>query len=485
MISSINTPSFQPIQAESTGVSAAATHKEVEFSYNPQDGFVMSPTTTTLKDVTIDKHGPNTSRVDLKGANLAPNKDGNFVFDPKDQKKFTAASTLATVQKTLDTFQDAYGAKINWAFGNEQIDLFPDAGEDLNAYYSRDDQSVNFFHGNVHGTNYMSGASGEIVSHEVGHAMLDGIRPDYLTTWKADTNGFHEAFADTTAMLMATLDDGVCARVAEETGGDMTKPNCLALVGEELGHAINEQYGQNVTGGDFIRTFQNDFKWQAPNTVPKNPKGIDPLTTEMHSWSRIWTGAQYDLLSDMVANKMEGGMDQASALKESGQELLSLYGSMLKMAPKRDCSYRQMAQCMLKADAQQGGKNHDMIVARFTERNILFEGDDSPMAMAAAVPANPVPTKVTVTLGDDCGMFAGAEVSSVVERDPDVMYATSAGDELSQDIKTLIDQGSILYTEPGQKVTTKDLFDKNGNPYIGVVTWTDGKMVIERNHMIS
>ncbi|MDO5295388.1 MAG: hypothetical protein Q4F00_01935 [bacterium] len=485
MISSINVPNFQPIQPESNGISAAAAHKEVEFSYNPQDGFVMSPTTTTLKDVTIDKHGPSTSRVKLNGENLAPNKDGNFVFDPKDAKKYTAAASLATVAKTLATFEDAMGSKINWAAGKERIDLNPDGGVDLNAFYSRSDNSLNFFHQDVHGTRYMTGASGEVVSHEVGHAILDAIRPGYLTSWQADTNGFHEAFADTTAMLMATQDDGVCELVAQQTGGDMSKPNCLGAVGEELGKAINEMVGRDVTGGDFIRNTQNDFKWQAPHTVPKNPSGIDPLTTEMHSWSRIWSGAQYDLLSAMVENKMAGGMTQAEAIKSAGKECLDLYSKTLQLAPKTNCTYRQMAQCMLKADAQLGGNNHQFIVDSFTNRNILFEGDDQPDMMAMSVPDNPVPQNVTVTLGDDCGMFAGAEVSGVIERDPNVMYATDAGTELSQDIKLLIDQGSILYTEPGQHLSLADKFDKNGNPYIGIVTWTEGKMVIERNTMVS
>ncbi|MBQ7567536.1 hypothetical protein IJT17_01885 [bacterium] len=485
MISSVNIPSFNAIQPDSNGITASAAHKEVEFSYNPQDGFVMSPTTTTLKDVTIDKHGPSTSRVDLRGENLAPNKDGNFVFDPKDAKKFTAAASLATVAKTVETFEKAMGSKIDWAFGGEKIELYPDAGVDLNAYYSRDERSLNFFHADVKGTKYMTGASGEVVSHEVGHAMLDGIRPDYLVSWKADTNGFHEAFADTTAMLMATQDDGVCELVAQQTGGDMSKPNCLAYVAEELGKACNEEYGRNVTGGDFLRNAQNDFKWQAPHTVPKNPSGTDPLTTEMHSWSRIWTGAQYDLLSAMVESKMSAGMSQADAIKSSGQECMELYAKTLKLSPQSNCTYRQMAQCMLKADAQLGGKNHQFIVDSFTNRNILFEGDDQPDMMAMAMPENPVPRKVTVTLGDECGMFAGAEVSGVVERDPNIMYATDAGDELSSDIKTLIDQGSILYTEPGQHLSLADKFDKNGNPYVGIVTWTDGKMVIERNTMIS
>ncbi len=485
MIGSINSPNFAPIQSLSN-VQMEASTKEIQFPYNSQDQFVMEPTTTTLPDLTVSKRGPSTSRVDLRGIALQPNDDGNYVFDQKDSYKYTQAASLATVAKTLSTFENACGTKVPWAFGQEKIELYADGGVDLNAYYSRDEQSLNFFHADVNGVRYMTGASGEVVSHEVGHAMLDGLRPEYLESWKSDTNGFHEAFADTIAMLMSTQDDRLCELVAKQTGGDMYKPNALAATGEELGVAINKQMGKNVTGGDYIRNAINDFKWQDPNTVPKNPTGTDPLTTEMHSWSRIWTGAQYDLLSAMVNRNVESGMKMPEAIKAAGQECLELYGGTIKCAPRRDGTYRQLAQSMLQADAQMGGKNHDLIAKAFTNRNILQEGDADAKMNLSAVPRETVTRKVTVTLGDDCGMFSGAQVSGTFERDANSIFASDeARKELAADLKTLIDNGSILYTEPGQKVTTKDLFDKNGNAYIGVVRWTDGNMVIERNKMIS
>lgn len=53
------------------------------------------------------------------------------------------------------------------------------------------------------------------------------------------------------------------------------------------------------------------------------------------------------------------------------------------------------------------------------------------------------------------------------------------------DIKRLIDAGRILMTNPGQRVETKDLFDAQGRPYVGVVTWENGQMNIERVPIIS
>lgn len=458
--------------------------KEAEFSYSSQDSFVMQPGTTTLKDVTINKNGASTERVDMRGAKLEPNDEGKFVYDPKD-KQYTAAATLATVAQTLSTFESAYGEKIDWAFGSEKIGLHPDAGEDFNAYYSRDEASLNFFHGMDPTTKEMiySGNSGEVVSHEVGHAMLDGMRPDYLVSWDVDTNGFHEAFGDVTALLMATQDDAAVELAAKQTGGDLRKPNCLAATGEQLGATINNAYGRNATGGDYIRNAINDFKWQAPRTVPRNPSGTDPLTTEMHSWSRIWTGAQYDMLADMVKEKMNEGMTAQEAIKAAGKETMELCGGMMKNAPKSNATYRQLAQAMLKADQQMGGKNHDLIAKTFTNRNILFEGDADMMALEAEAPT--VQRTITTTLeGPEFGMFSGAEVSGKADVGEFEME-DSKGVELQQNLKRLIQDGRILYTEPNQKVEHKDLFDKNGQPYAGVVRWTEGKMVIEHTTIIS
>ena len=396
-----------------------------------------------------------------------------------------AAHSLATVQQTVNAMEEKLGSEIHWAFGDKQIELNPDAGIDFNAYYSRDSKSVNFFHGKDPVTNRQvySGSSGEIVSHEVGHAILDSQRPGYFTSWKADTNGFHEAFADLTGLFMATQSDEVCELAAQETGGDMHKPNCLAATGELLGTSINNKVGRNATGGNYIRNFINDFKWQAPHTVDPHPSGSDPLTTEMHSWSRIFTGAQYDIMSDMVARNIANGMEPARAIKEAGSESMGLLAQAVKLAPQNEITYRDAALLMLKVDAQNGGQNHDIILNNMLQRNILFEGDDTPsdMSMASIVPDR----QATITLeGPEFGKFSGAEVSGRVSGGLTAMSG-DPGLELAEDMKQLIQNGSILYTEPNQTVSKSDLFDKNGNAYIGVVRWVDGKMTIERNGMIS
>ena len=491
MIGSINSVNYTAYSApadklEASSSNNAAQTREMEFSYNPQDETVMDPITIDLNT----EHGrtakaPRTENVKfINGERLKPNSDGSYVFD-KGTKNYVAANSMATIQHTIDSMEKILGYDITFAFGDKQIGLAPDAGVDLNAYYSRDEESLNFFHDfdPVKKETVYSGASGEVISHEVGHAILDSVRPGFLTSWSADTNGLHEAFGDLTALYMSTQNDEVCQLAAQQTGGDLSKPSLLSDTGEHMGRAINNKYGIHDADRDYVRCMINDCKWEDPTNIDsEEPTPEHPVSTEMHDWSRIFSGAQYDVMAAITKRNMADGMDAASAIKAAGQESMELLTKAVSISPTHDASYRDIALCMLKIDARSNeGKAHDIILNTFKERNILEEGDDAP---AETMGITAEPRDLTITLnGSEYGKFAGAEVTGKASSGIGVM--SNPGDKLAKDMKRLIKNGSILYTEPNQVVEKKDLFDKNGNPYIGVVRWTDGKMVIERNKMIS
>ena len=91
-----------------------------------------------------------------------------------------------------------------------------------------------------------------------------------------------------------------------------------------------------------------------------------------------------------------------------------------------------------------------------------------------------------VTLsGDDFGMFSGAKVETQVDGSFPLGQDADSQNRLKANMKRLIAQGRILYTEPHQNLTTKDYFDSEGLPYTGVVRWVDGQMTIERVPIVS
>lgn len=136
-----------------------------------------------------------------------------------------------------------------------------DDGVDLNAYYARNDfpprdikQGLNFFHDTVRdaatGQNVtvFSGESPDVVAHEMGHAVLDALKPSLWGLATTEAAAFHESFGDQSAILTALQLPSVRQAVLEETGGRMARNSSVSRVAEQLGFAIRQRSPTSVTG---------------------------------------------------------------------------------------------------------------------------------------------------------------------------------------------------------------------------------------------
>lgn len=454
-----------------------APAEPVEFSYNPQDQLVMSPGTLKLSGLNADL----TSQKVALSEPLEP-VNGKYVYEPGDAR-FHGANAFAAVNRTLDLFTEAYGQPVQWATGREKLSITPNAGNDFNAYYSRDDGGLFFFEGvdPKSKKSTFSADSGEVVGHEAGHAILDAIRPGYFSAWSLDPGAFHESFGDVLAMLTSLKDERVVAQVVEQTGGDLTRQNSVAALGEELGVAINNSVGKNVTGGDYTRNAINSFQWQDPAKLPSSAPP-DKLARQVHSFSRLWTGAFYEVFTGMVQDKLAQGLEPAAALSAAADEGLKMYGRMMKAAPEGDFTFKDMANALVKSENEGNqGKYSALIENRFRQRGILPEQSN----FAEQDMEGPGPgTRLCSTRleGPEFGMFQGAQVESLLSGQEQASLRADEGPalQLKQRMQELIAEGEIKYTEPNQKISAKDLFRPDGRPYTGVVRWLDGQMQIER-----
>ncbi|GMU51141.1 MAG: hypothetical protein AMXMBFR33_02870 [Candidatus Xenobia bacterium] len=461
---------------------------DVEFSYNPQDRSVLDAGTVVIGGVGA---GPTVEKAKLNGAN--PAKDGKYVFAPGEQG-FVGALAFSSVARTIKIFEEALGEPIRWAFNGTQLRINADAGRDLNAFYSRQGKSLNFFHETDPVTRQVvySGGSGEVAAHEAGHAILDGLRPGYLGAWSPDPGGFHESFGDVLAMLVCLQDDRCLQRVVEQTGGDLSIPNMASHLGEELGTAINNTTGKNVTGGNYTRTAINSFVWQDPSTLPEKG-GPDQLGRAVHSYSRLWTGSFYDVLKGMVNSNREQGMEPFQAIRAASTEALKLYGGLMKTAPRGDHTYRDMARALVAADRQyNNGARSELITRVFTDRRILNGREDAETPSFAQADARVYQSEEESTRpqrvllqGPEFRQFDGAVVDNLVDKSASMFQEAESADRVKDSLKHLIAAGRILYTDPGKPVSEKDLFDPHGQPYTGVVRWENGQMVIERVKILS
>ena len=100
---------------------------------------------------------------------------------------------------------DTLGRRLNWGFNGPQLLIVPVAGEWANAFYEREAHCLQFFYFNSQqaGQRVYTALSHDIVSHETGHAILDGIAPDLYHSITPQSLALHEGIADLVALVIA------------------------------------------------------------------------------------------------------------------------------------------------------------------------------------------------------------------------------------------------------------------------------------------
>ncbi|CAN90694.1 hypothetical protein predicted by Glimmer/Critica [Sorangium cellulosum So ce56] len=232
------------------------------------------------------------------------------------------------------------------------LDVILDAGIDLNAFYDR--QALTFFHGTVLGSTVFSGESPDIVSHEYGHAVLDSIGAGLWNAMSIEVDAFHESFGDMSAILVNLQLPSMRAAVLAETEGHLNRSSRLSRLAEQLGWAIR-QFSASAVEHDCLRNAANSFFYQSADELPTSGPAT-MLTSEPHSFSRVFTAAFLDALAGMFASRpgqkeedlLEVSRDMASLLVEAVRSspivpsYMSQVGAhLLRAAMKKDQGYAE------------------------------------------------------------------------------------------------------------------------------------------------
>jgi len=213
-------------------------------------------------------------------------KRGTYEFDEDDiySDAFIQSSVLAAVLKTLRLFEDeeVLGRSVAWAFGAEQIFVVPRAGEWENAFYERDSHSLQFFYfKNPHDPQKVvyTALSRDIVAHETGHAIIDGIAPTLYDALTLESLALHEAMADLTAVMTAFGSNALTHRVLDQTGGSIREPTAFSSLASEFGTALSQTGGANA-----LRSMWNDAN-------------LASVEAEPHALSLVLSGGMYRLMN--------------------------------------------------------------------------------------------------------------------------------------------------------------------------------------------
>ena len=258
----------------------------------------------------------------------------------------------------------------HWA-ATQNLYVQPRAGKQLNAYYDR--KALRFFYAMDPITKKVVYAvnSSDVVLHELGHALLDAIRPDLFNVQAYEVWGFHEAFGDINAITNALQHDAFIELMLNETGGNINQSNTLTKLAEEMGQAI-----YNLTGGrgghtaGALRNAVNNFTYVEPEKLPRN--GLDnQLSSEPHSFSRVFLGAWYEILCGIYELQRKICLDAKTALINARDILASYTFNAIPSAPANIRFYDGFAKAMLVQDKLNGYIYNQVMNDVFIKRGIL------------------------------------------------------------------------------------------------------------------
>ncbi len=301
----------------------------------------------TLQEIGIRKaylpahvfSGPRDARITTQGVPAVnPNVFGDLIETPGSDD-FDTVHAFAVVRQTLTMFQRARAlgnqpAQIPWEWNTagppsniEPINVFPKAGETMNAFYSRDQKALKFFFFTKPGDpptspKIFTCRSLDIVAHETGHAVLDGLKPHWLDQpGPPQTRALHESYGDLTAIFLALSQLDQVEAVIAQTKANLHDKTFLSDLAEQFGLALGRPNG--------LRNADNNLT-------------LSQVTNEVHDLSQVFTGAIYDVMADVFAlEKQTAIKDDAAALYEVGKYVCSLVLRAIIAAPAAAATFAE------------------------------------------------------------------------------------------------------------------------------------------------
>ena len=293
-------------------------------------------------------------------------KDLNF--NPKNSKEKKALNTFITIGNFLKYIQENKFIIKKWS-STEVLSVNCVAGKDLNAFYDR--LGLRFYYERKGFKTIYLVDSADVVSHELGHALLDAIRPDFWNVQSKEIWAFHEAFADICSIVSIMQYDVILNKFIEETNDNYLSSNCVSKLAEEVGIFVYENYAKNQ--GYLSHSLRDPaieiYKYESPDKLPDNGPNYS-LSSECHSYGRVFSSVWYNILCK-IYNKELKNNPPLIALKNARDISFFLLLQAVSVSPKVMNYHEAIAKCMV-AIAKNKYANYLSILENcFSEWNIL------------------------------------------------------------------------------------------------------------------
>ena len=301
----------------------------------------------------------------------------------KDLFQYHQLSVWANVQNTLDFFESGFalGRRISWAFEGNRLIVVPHAGYGENAFYDRTSKSLQFYWFGDETNRVYTCLSSDIVNHEFGHAVLDGLRPYFYESIGAQTAAFHEFFGDLTAILMAFRNNTFRGVVLRESNGDLATAQLLA--------GLAQQFGEATVRAPYLRSALNE------RTMEKLKGTIEP-----HALSEVMTGTMFDILKGVFAKHRDNELarykagrsskpSDKRALADTVPRMQMLAFQPLDLLPPCAVTFRDYALAVLRSEQVANPTDPSgyraLMLDCFIKRGVLTEADRTALLEPAPV----------------------------------------------------------------------------------------------------
>jgi hypothetical protein len=324
--------------------------------------------TPALSPITVPVPNQSSQPLPYKLGGKAPAPQ---VYQPGDLN-FLYYANASGLRRTANFWGGLVPAGTTWQVG-KVLAVNIDSGVDLNAFYTRggggEAPGLHFFHASVGGRVYFSGESPDVCCHEMGHAVLDALRPQLFDAQTIEAAAFHESFGDMSALLSALQVPSFRQVLLSETGGAINHASRLSRLAEQLGAAIRVGHPDAVDP-DCLRNAANSFFYTDPQTLPPSAPASQ-LSSEPHSFSRVFTGGFLDALAGIF--KLQGATPSPDGLVQTSQDIASLLVTAVQNAAVVPDYYSQVAAQVVQAGeaAPFNGKYRDVLKSAFVRRGIL------------------------------------------------------------------------------------------------------------------
>jgi hypothetical protein len=201
--------------------------------------------------------------------------------------QFHQQMVYAVGMKTIANFEKVLGRKVLWSERRRQEDgswikdperryvqrlrIYPHALREQNAFYSPSKAALLFGYFNAPTTDPRDELPGgliftclshDVITHEMTHAILDGMHRRLLDPSNPDMIAFHEAFADIVAIFQHFTMPGLLLDQIQKTRGDLEANNLLVMLAAQFARAT----GQGNALRNALGQFDAHGKRQAPDS---------------------------------------------------------------------------------------------------------------------------------------------------------------------------------------------------------------------------